>query len=39
MSVRAQAVIRHADVVVGYAPYVKMVAPLIDHQTLQSEPG
>jgi len=34
MSIRAQEVIKHADVVVGYGPYVKLISPLIDHQTL-----
>ena len=34
MSVRAQEVIKNADVVVGYGPYVKMVASLIDSQKL-----
>jgi precorrin-3B C17-methyltransferase len=34
MSVRAQQVIIAADVIVGYAPYVKMVAALIDKQTV-----
>lgn len=34
MSVRAQEVIKSADVIVGYGPYVKMVASLIDKQAL-----
>ncbi|MEI6859160.1 MAG: precorrin-3B C(17)-methyltransferase [Shewanella sp.] len=34
MSVRAQEVVKNADVVVGYGPYVKMVASLIKTQTL-----
>ncbi|GAB2657520.1 precorrin-3B C(17)-methyltransferase [Vibrio panuliri] len=34
MSIRAQSVIKQADVVVGYAPYVNMVEPLIDGQKL-----
>ncbi|CAM3607624.1 Cobalt-precorrin-3B C(17)-methyltransferase [Vibrio aerogenes CECT 7868] len=34
MSVRAQAVIQSVDVVVGYAPYVKLIEALIGTQTL-----
>ncbi|WP_413110270.1 precorrin-3B C(17)-methyltransferase [Thaumasiovibrio sp. DFM-14] len=34
MSVRAQQVIQQADVVVGYGLYVKLIASLIDRQTL-----
>lgn len=34
MSVRAQEVVKQADVIVGYGPYVKMVASLIDQQAL-----
>ncbi|MDB1125233.1 precorrin-3B C(17)-methyltransferase [Vibrio algarum] len=34
MSVKAQQVVKSADVVVGYGPYVKMVSTLIDQQAL-----
>ncbi|MGL6314964.1 precorrin-3B C(17)-methyltransferase [Vibrio sp. WXL103] len=34
MSVKAQQIIKQADVVVGYGPYVKLITPLIDQQTL-----
>lgn len=34
MSVRAQTVIKSVDVVVGYGPYVKLIASLLDTQTL-----
>lgn len=34
MSVKAQQVIKSADVIVGYGPYVKMIEPLIGSQTL-----
>ncbi|WP_413283513.1 precorrin-3B C(17)-methyltransferase [Vibrio sp. MA40-2] len=34
MSVKAQQVVKQADVIVGYGPYVKMVASLIDSQAL-----
>ncbi|MCG7586513.1 precorrin-3B C(17)-methyltransferase [Photobacterium sp. OFAV2-7] len=34
MSLRAQEVIRNADVVVGYGLYVKLIAPLITNQAL-----
>lgn len=34
MSIKAQAVVKNADAIVGYAPYVKMVAPLLKSQTI-----
>lgn len=34
MSIKAQEVVKKADAIVGYAPYVKMVASLIKSQTI-----